>query len=580
MELAEDARRFREGIPILARPVGNWERAWRWCRRNPRVAIPSISAVVLLLAAVVILTWSFVTVSRKNVAIEKEVIRANNAQASAVREAERATKNEGIAKERAAAAKGQAELVTKNMQLFLDEIDLKLSQVPAVTDTRLSILESIVKAWDQIDKSVRDDEEGTAIPTLMVARMKIATVFASLGKLDKADEEYRKLYDIAKHRVKVKQGSDGSRQNLAAMCNTLGEVRQQIYRDMVRSREYFEEALGLLRDIRKYPKPDPKSPPVKIYQVNFLLGNTLQNLGVLDLRSGQLEQADHHFQEALTERERLLQFIQTDPVFAEQDEFNRKAFESGLNVYLDKSSLARSQVLFRLGNTSSAEKVNLAMVQRRKAIAEANPTDMQSQVEYARFCGHAGEFYVLTGRAADGQALLEESVRLLSKAVTDNSQVAANKEYLSFSHYRLGCLWDELNNAEKANEQFQQSRKYREELYRDVKQSEKWQSQLMLALARCGEVDEAKRMADSLNKSLKSDAELLIEQARALAQCVRVSKSDEERKSLIEGAFDALQKALAGGYRDPSKLRCEPDLKPLHDDPRFNALLSTIATQK
>ena len=49
-EFAEDLQRYLEGRPIVARPVSSFERAWRWCRRNPVLAGMMLAVSLLALS--------------------------------------------------------------------------------------------------------------------------------------------------------------------------------------------------------------------------------------------------------------------------------------------------------------------------------------------------------------------------------------------------------------------------------------------------------------------------------------------------------------------------------------------------
>ena len=51
--LADDLDRYLTNRPVLARPISSSERLWRWCRRNPAIAVLSGAVTLLLLATVV-----------------------------------------------------------------------------------------------------------------------------------------------------------------------------------------------------------------------------------------------------------------------------------------------------------------------------------------------------------------------------------------------------------------------------------------------------------------------------------------------------------------------------------------------
>jgi eukaryotic-like serine/threonine-protein kinase len=117
--LAADLERWLAGEPITARPVGNVERIWRWCRRNPEMA--SLAAALVLVFAGgftgVTVQWRRADEAHRLAAARADAEaeardKAENAQLAEARqrkEAEDAHSAEAIHRKRAEAALARAE---------------------------------------------------------------------------------------------------------------------------------------------------------------------------------------------------------------------------------------------------------------------------------------------------------------------------------------------------------------------------------------------------------------------------------------------------------------------------------------
>jgi tetratricopeptide (TPR) repeat protein len=73
-ELADDMRRYLEGRPVQARPLGWVGRCWRWCRRRPAVAAFWLSLLVVVLASFAGVTIALARAEKARVILMRSVI--------------------------------------------------------------------------------------------------------------------------------------------------------------------------------------------------------------------------------------------------------------------------------------------------------------------------------------------------------------------------------------------------------------------------------------------------------------------------------------------------------------------------
>jgi WD40 repeat protein len=186
--LADDLERFCSGEPIQARPVGQVERLWRWCKRQPALATASAAAVLGVLLALVTFAVAFFLVSEsldqeyqqrvaaEKLAIDNELLAkekdgqrlaAVKAEADAKANERKAKDQEAKAMENERAAKFQA-LRAENARHAI-QIDLALrawerNDVIEAERVLNEVSEPFQQTWEQ--RHLRDLCKRKALPLL------------------------------------------------------------------------------------------------------------------------------------------------------------------------------------------------------------------------------------------------------------------------------------------------------------------------------------------------------------------------------------------------------------------------------
>jgi serine/threonine-protein kinase len=557
-ELAADLRRYLSGEPIVARPVSLPERLWRWCRRNPRTAIPTAASILLFLIAFGISAGSAWALAALNADLKTETTKAKTQERIAKQKAKEATEAKVLADER-------ADIALNTISNALTTINTGFKSENPLHTLRQQLGELTVRDLSKLESMMSSSGITERATTLSYHKM-MYELYRDSGQTKNAWDHMSKAHAIARQRIKDQDGSTASRYNLAIICLDMAAVSQVINRDMQVAQKYANESATLLEDVLANPKPGKKDPG----QIDIIewLSDAYSTVAVLHVRLGSPSNALRNFEKSQSTREGVFK----NGEFKSLGDVARRQRELELTKKSALTVMGIADMHFRLDHADDARTFYAKAIAIHEDQAQQYPNNLDLRFRLANACNQAGYVHLVRGDMEEADRLLSRAIKLyteLSRLVQNNVDVY---QRFAIAHLRAGIL-KQLQKDDAAEAHFAECLKIRTALAKDTENVSR-QRELLVALARASKHQEAAALAEKLLMTVKPpDIELLLDVARAYAQCsVAVAGDEAAAEAFRVKAVDAISQAVKQGHKDKVYLATEPDFMPIRERDDFKAL--------
>jgi tetratricopeptide (TPR) repeat protein len=430
--LADDLRHWLRDEPIRARPVSRIERGYRWCRRNPRVAVLTTALLLVFTAGFLGVVWQW-------------------------RRAELNLKESQISFERARGAVDQ---------FYTRFYEQGVLAVPGLEKVRHDVLGEMIRYYKEFVDQHRND------PAL---RRELAETCRRIGMLTKDQGNQADAIVVLRRAIQyfeglaahagedraIQMGLYGCLHNIAQLESELGDVES--------ARRDYLRGFGILESVvQKEPGNLDLKRGLAAVQGNFA------NLSV---KVNDKFQARRAYLRAL---EILKDLVRQDPADV--------AFKNDL-------ALTYFNLLYVTDSDEEKRALLEQSLTLRKQLVETLPGNLVFRRHLARTYMNLGTHQEARGQIQDALSSLRESRALLHQVVIEQPNITISQQNLGTTCETLGRMLLNQGQHREALDAYKEARTMFQKLVQSNRENASYKEQLVDVETRTAEVEKALKSA-------------------------------------------------------------------------------------
>jgi serine/threonine protein kinase len=581
-ELARDVERWLADEAVTAYREPFLARLGRWTRRNRTIVA---TAVALLLATTIAVIVSIVLLGRAKTLTEEALAKVTEQEKETKKALAQVTEKE---KETTRALQGERKAREQAIDAFgvlANEVQQRLVNVPNMQDMRLELLKTAISGLDAIVVSVEDPATKRTIFTradfnILLAYTYLADINLQIGNPLLAREKYEQGLRIIENGLKNTPDSPALLRYRALMIGRLGDMKLTIENDSTGTLDYYQKAYDDLEAALQKVKVQGALPGEH-------QGNSNEILRTLRAVSSALAAiyADQGKPARVLEQHKKSDQIQRE---IEKDiEQAGGALTSPDRLDRLRLALLMASTAWQLGDSTRAQNRYETTLKEIEELARQNKTDTpRFAIELSEGRGAYAEFLLRQKQYPEARKMGELALEYARERAAIDPRNANAQRYHAMCLFRLGVIEDRAGKPDKAQEYYRQCLTIRRKLLDGDRTNLSRQLDLMLALARVGQRDEAARIGSLQRPGAEKKPYALIMIACGYACCAEALVKGRmepltlaekaERQRYILAAMEALEAAAKLGYASPIALETEEDLAGLFDEPAFRSFITQM----